>query len=233
MQQAPECVAAGAQALLAEKARLAAEHAEMQQRYSLLLARLQLAEDSGAGLREGSPCSPLGEPAGAQDLPAEAYVSPDDCPPAASLREPAGAQGLPAKAQGSPGARAAALAQELELIKGQPAGAQDLPADAQESPGARAAALAQELELMKGMLIECAPATIRLPMHAPPTHLGEGAGYMHAVIPPCLPAGRDCRDVAEVSNALCSCARRCRPCILESTFVTLPGTVGIISVHSF
>ena len=114
LRQAAQCVAAGAQALLAEKARLAAEHAEMQQKNSLLLARLQLAEDSGAGLREGSPCSPLGEPAGAQDLPAKAPESPGAC----ALGEAAGAQDLPAKPQESPGARAAALARELELMKG-------------------------------------------------------------------------------------------------------------------
>ena len=157
---------AGAQALLAEKARLAAEHAEMQQKNSLLLARLQLAEDGGAGLREGSPCSPLGEPAGAQDLQknslllARLQLAEDsgaalplrEGSPCSPLGEPVGAKDLPAKAQESPGAHcppAAAL--------GEPAGAHDLPAKLQDSPGARAAALAHELEVMKGMLFECAP----------------------------------------------------------------------------
>ena len=83
---------AGRQALLAEKAKMAAEQAEAEQKNKQLLLRLQLAGDSGAGLQEGSPCSPLGEPQGAQDLPAEALES--------------------------PGGRAAALAQELEDLKG-------------------------------------------------------------------------------------------------------------------
>ena len=136
----------------------------------MLLARLQLAEDSGAALREGSPCSPLGEPAGAWDLPAKAQESPGAC----ALGEAAGAQDLPANTQKSPGACAL----------GEPAGAQDPPAKDQDSPGARAAALAGELELMKGMLFECTPASVAHPLQTPPISVGKG---MLVVCMPSLP----------------------------------------------
>jgi hypothetical protein len=85
----------GGQALLAEKAAIAAEHAELAHQNAALLARLELLEAGG-----------LGPPGADADVDADAEPEPGEAPP------PGGAAGA------GPGGGGAALAEELDFLQG-------------------------------------------------------------------------------------------------------------------